>query len=257
MGLHNKHFYTQTIRKYVVGFGNIFNNVYILRFNKDGEEVQREKVPMAYGPKEKYIYRLEQNDDLVEKYSIKLPRISYEMIKVRYDPSRATPPNNKLRNPRNGSVDGNLWAFNAVPYQFVFKVYIMGKTSDECLQIVEQIVPFFTPDFTMTIKSHEELEQKLDIPVTLDSIDLNDTWDGEFTDRRHIIWELDFTLSGFLYPPVRTAPLILQSEWNIGGYDAYASGANPTFEDSGIEILAGQVIYNIFNFQTDFETIGV
>lgn len=227
MGLHNKHFYYSTIRKYVVSFGNIFNNLYIVRFDQNGVELQRERVPMAYGPKEKYLYRLQQNPDLNETFSIKLPRVAYELTKVRYDPARKTPPNNKIRSSAQDTGD-KVWSYNPVPYQFIFKVSVMGKNSDECLQIVEQVAPFFTPDHTVTIDAHPNFQTPLDIPITLDDIAIDDNWNGDFTERRHITWEMTFTLSGFLYPPTRVAPIILQSEWNVAGYD------NNDIVDTGI-----------------------
>lgn len=234
MGLHNKHFYENITRSYVVAFGNLFNNIYIKRYNADGTENQREKVPMAYGPKEKYLYRNEQNKDLNERFAIKLPRISYELVEVGYDAPRKTPSANKLRNPTNNPADAT-WSFNALPYAFVFKVYVMGKTSDECLQIIEQIAPFFTPDHTLTLQNMPNLDQVLDVPVTMNSITLKDTWNGTFQERRDIVWELTFTLSGFLFPPTKSSKIILQSEWNINGYDNNGI-PDPTIEySSGIE----------------------
>lgn len=218
MSLHNNYFYHNTIRKYVVSFGNIFNSIYIVR-SSNGNEDFREKVPMAYGPKEKYVYRLEQNPDLNERFAIKLPRISFELLEMIYDANRKTPSNIKLRNPTQ-NPDSREWSYNAVPYNFLFEVNIMGKTSDECLQIVEQIAPFFTPDHTLTIDSLPELNHKLDIPIVLNSINKNDNWDGTFDERRNIIWTMEFTLMGFLYPPVRDSKIITQAEWNI--YDGYS-----------------------------------
>lgn len=226
MGLANKHFYHNTIRRFTVSFGNIFNNIYVIRYDKDGNEIQREHVPMAYGPKEKYIYRLEQNPDLTEKIAIKLPRISYELIEVKYDATRHSAAQLKVRNASNIAGE-RKWSYNPLPYEFKYVVYVMGKTTDECLQIIEQIVPFFTPDHTLNIDIVPELNQKLDVPVTLESVGLEDNWDGSFQERRNIIWKLVFNLKGYLYPPIRESKIILQSEWNILGYDddqVYAQG---------------------------------
>lgn len=233
MSLHNKHFYFQTMRRYVVSFGNIFNNIHVVRYSPTGEEVQREKVPMAYGPKEKYLYRNEQNPDLNEKFAIKLPRVSYELVELNYNPSRKTPSTNKLLNDRTGNT--KQWSYNAVPYDMLFKVYIMGKTSDEALQIVEQILPFFTPDHTLTIDVHPNIDLKLDVPVTVKNINLTDTWDGNFNERRNIIWELTFNLSGFLFQPTRDSKIITQAEWNIAGYDNNGDPDINIIYDQGIE----------------------
>lgn len=219
MGLANKHFYHNSIRKYTVSIGNIFNNIYVVRYDSNGVEIQREHVPISYGPKEKYLYRLEQNPDLNERFAIKLPRMSYELVEVRYDASRHTPANQKIRTPRDVSKEDAQWTYNPLPYEFKYIVYVMGKTTDECLQIIEQIVPFFTPDHTLSIDIIPTLNKKLDVPVTMESVTLEDTWDGSFQDRRNITWQLVFNLKGFLYPPVRDTGVIKQAEWNIIGYD--------------------------------------
>ena len=227
MSLHNKHFYFGTMRAYVVAFGNIFNSIHVVRFDKNGEEVEREKVPLAYGPKHKYIYRNEQNPDLNEKFAIKLPRISFEMIEIKYDPSRKTPSTQKLRG--TDVKDGSrAFQYNAVPYEFLFDVNIMAKNTDEALQIVEQILPFFTPDYTMTVNVIPELNHKLDIPVTIASISMDDNWDTDFKERRDIVWNMQLVLKGFIYAPIRDAKVILQAEWDIRGYD-------DTIISSGIE----------------------
>lgn len=218
MSLHNKHFFHDTTRAYVVSFGNLFNNIYVIRYKDDGTELHREKVPMAYGPKEKYVYRTEQNPDLNERYGIKLPRISFELTEVRYDATRKLTSNRKLRNP-NPADESKAWIYQPVPFSFNFKVNVMGKTSNECLQIIEQIVPFFTPDYTITLNILPEIDHKLDVPIVLNSVVLSDNWDGSFQERRNIIWVMEFTLNGYLYPPVRDSKIILEADWNIAGFD--------------------------------------
>ena len=236
MSLHNQYFFHGMIRKYVVSFGNIFNNVHVVRYNQDGTERFREKVNMTYGPKEKWLYRTEQNPETKEHFAIKLPRISFELREMRYDATRKTPSTNKLRH--TDEVSGQRkFQFNAVPYEFVFDVYFGGKNSDECLQMVEQILPFFTPDHTLTITAIPELNHKLDIPITLNSINIDDTWDSAFEERRHIIWSMSFSLRGFLYPPTRDSKIILQAEWNIDGFgnDEVPNTNDDPHYSSGIE----------------------
>jgi hypothetical protein len=224
MALHNQFFYHSSIRKYTVAFGNLFNSIHIARF-KDDVETGRERVPLSYGPKQKYIYRTEQNPELNERFAIKLPRISFEMIEMSYDPSRKTPSTNRLR---SETVVNNSkpFQYNAVPYNFIYDVNIMTKNYDDSLQIVEQIVPFFTPDYTMTINAIPGLGHKLDIPITLNSISSNDNWDSNFDERRDIVWNLQFTLKGFLYAPIRDSKIILQAEWSLDGFEGeiFSSG---------------------------------
>lgn len=225
MALHNKFFYNGLVRKYTVSIGNIFNSIHVVQFDKDGNELTRSKVPLAYGPKQKYLYRTEQNPDLNERFSIKLPRISFEMIEMRYDANRKTPSTNKLRN--NDIINGvKKYSYNAVPYEFLFEVNIMTKNTDEGLQILEQVLPFFTPDYTMTINALPEMDVKLDIPVTIDSIVNDDNWNTNFDERRNITWTLNLTLKGFLFAPIRDSKIILEADWDLSGFDGeeYSSG---------------------------------
>lgn len=225
MALHNQHFYHSSTRKYTISVGNIFNSIYVVRYDANGLETKREKVPVSYGPKQKYLYRTEQNPDLNEKFAIKLPRISFELIEIKYDASRKTVSTNKLRN--DTVVNGTKkFQYNAIPFEFVFDVGIMSKNTDESLQIIEQILPFFTPDYTITINAIPELNQKIDIPVTINSVNMTDNWDTAFKERRNIVWDLNLTLKGFLYAPNRDSKIILEADWEIDDFDGhkYSSG---------------------------------
>lgn len=218
MALHNQYFYHSSTRKYTILIGNMFNSIYVVRYNADGTENKREKVPVAYGPKQKYLYRIEQNPDLNEKSAIKLPRISFELIEMKYDPSRKTPSTNKLRN--DTAVDGvKKYQYNPIPFEFIYDVGIMSKNTDEALQMVEQIVPFFTPDYTVTINAIPELNHKLDVPIVMNSINMEDNWDTAFKERRNIIWNLNLTLKGFIYAPTRDSKIILEADWDISSFD--------------------------------------
>lgn len=218
MALYNSHFYSATIRKYVVSVGNLFNSIHILRYDLEGVEISREKVPLAYGPKQKYIYRNTQNPDLNPIHAIKLPRVAFELVEVKYDPSRKTPSTNKLR---NDSIVGGVksYSYNAVPYEFLFEVHMIAKSTDDALQMVEQILPFFTPDYTMTINVVPELDIKLDIPITINNVSTDDNWSSDFDERREIIWKIELVLKGFLFAPVKSSKIILQAEWSLEGYD--------------------------------------
>lgn len=229
MSLHNSHFYFSMIRKYTVSVGNIFNSIYVVRYNEDGTESSRDKVPLSYGPKQKYLYRTEQNPDLNERFSIKLPRISFEMVEMRYDASRKTPSTNKLRNDTS-SGGTKAYSYNAVPYEFLFDVNIMAKNTDEALQMIEQIVPFFTPDYTLTINAIPELNIVLDIPITIDSITSTDNWNSDFSERRNIVWNIQLTLKGMLFAPIKTSKIILEADWFLQGFDGekFSSGIELT-----------------------------
>jgi hypothetical protein len=234
MALHNTHFYHGTTRRYVASFGNIFNSIFVTRRDENGNELSREKVPLSYGPKQKYLYRLTQNPDLNERFSIKLPRISFELVEIKYDDARKTPSVNQLKS--GVHADGSKsFQYNAVPYEFLFDVNIMAKNTDEALQIIEQVLPFFAPDYTMTINVIPELNHKLDIPVTINGIDIDDNWDETFKERRHIIWTLNMSMKGFLYAPTRDSKIILEADWHLYGFDDDGDGEPDEDFASGTE----------------------
>ena len=199
------YFYHQIIRKTVIAFGTLFNNIELRRDN----EVM--KVPLAYGPTDKFLARLEQNADPTNKrVQITLPRISFEMGAVEYDSSRKVAPTNKINIPTGGDT-GHKQAFMPVPYNLSFTLSVIAKTQDDSLQILEQILPFFQPHFNLTLKLVESIEEIRDIPITLNSINYGDIYEGNFSTRRAIVYTLQFTVKSYLYGPVLDAQPIKQS----------------------------------------------
>lgn len=199
------YFYHQIIRKTVIAFGTLFNNIELRRDN----EVM--KVPLAYGPTDKFLARLEQNADPTNKrVQITLPRISFEMGAVEYDSSRKVAPTNKINIPTGGDT-GHKQAFMPVPYNLSFTLSVIAKTQDDSLQILEQILPFFQPHFNLTLKLVESIEEIRDIPITLNSINYEDIYEGNFATRRAIVYTLQFTVKSYLYGPVLDAQPIKQS----------------------------------------------
>lgn len=192
--------YHQIIRKTVVAFGTMFNNIELRRTN----EVM--KVPLAYGPKQKFLARLNENPDPTNKrIQITLPRISFEMGGMVYDPSRKTAPTQSIVMPTD---DGTKQIFMPVPYNIDFEVAIIARTQDDSLQIVEQILPYFQPHYNLSIKYLPEIGETRDVPIILNSIDYEDDYEGEFAERRAIIYTLKFTAKAYLYGPVREAQQI-------------------------------------------------
>ena len=199
------YFYHQIIRKTVIAFGTLFNNIELRRDN----EVM--KVPLAYGPTDKFLARLEQNADPTnQRVQITLPRISFEMGAVEYDSSRKVAPTNKINIPTGGDT-GHKQAFMPVPYNLSFTLSVIAKTQDDSLQILEQILPFFQPHFNLTLKLVESIEEIRDIPITLNSINYEDIYEGNFATRRAIVYTLQFTVKSYLYGPVLDAQPIKQS----------------------------------------------
>ena len=214
--LQNNPYYWGTIRKVVAAFGAIFSDIHIVRENKNGDPVQAIQVPCEFGPHEKWLTNIQQNpmpgvDDQVEMV---LPRLSYEITSFTYDPERKFTSTGRTV---KALVDGNkalLAQYNPVPYNLGFQVNIMTKTIEDGLMIVEQILPFFTPDYTITVKDIPELDLLKDLPVVLNSVQNEDTWDGQFQQRRTVIWTLGFTVKAYLYPPVGLTKINLRTKIN-------------------------------------------
>ncbi len=204
-----------SIRKYVIFFGTLFNQVYITREDNDGDTIQSIKVPLNYGPKEKFLARLEGNSDLDRPIAISLPRMSFEIINFSYDPSRKLTTVGKIRSQDPTNPDKMRYQYNPVPYDIQFNLYVMVKNAEDGTRIVEQILPFFAPEFTATLNVNPELDIKYDVPLYLDSVSQEDTYEGSFETRRAIIWTLSFTMKAYIFGATRTSSVIKQAEVNM------------------------------------------
>ena len=202
-------FYNQTIRKMTVAFGSMFNNVYATRLNSDGSTAAHVRVPLGYGPKDKWIRRLrEQNplDDDSNETSITLPRLSFEMTSLTYDPDRKKNTIQKrfLKSSQNEKIMRN---YVEVPYDIEFSVSAMVKFMEDGLSIMEQILPYFTPEFTVTI-NFNDINQKVDVPIVLNSVNVNEEYEGDFDSRRLITFDMNFTAKTHVFGPVKTSSTI-------------------------------------------------
>jgi hypothetical protein len=201
-------FYHETIRKLVIAFGSLFNNIVLVRKNNNGVITQTMKVPLAYGPKQKFLARLRQDPNLDNKVSITLPRISFEIGALSYDPTRKLNRVQKFKKTKSGNNKQLDSQFMPVPYNITFTLSVMSKNSDDSLQIVEQILPYFQPDYTITLKDNVDMDTSRDVPVILNNISYEDSYEGDFASRRAIIYTLDFTLKFYLYGPVTSSNVI-------------------------------------------------
>lgn len=203
-----------TLRKYIIVFGTLFNDIYINRTNTSREIVQTLKVPLTYGPKEKVLARLEQNPTMSNQVGIVLPRISFELTSMEYDPTRKLNTLNKLTKQSStaGTDDEVKYQYQPVPYDMQFEMNILVKNSEDGTRIVEQIIPYFTPDFTVSVNLMPEVDAARDVPVILNSITHQDNYEGSFEERRSMIWTLTFTLKGWLYGPTKKSKLIKLAE---------------------------------------------
>jgi len=202
-------FYFSTIRKYVILVGTLFNDIHITRTNKQGDTTALLKVPVSYAPKDKMLARVLQ-DPAIENQTatIPLPLISFEMGKMKYDGTRKLHTVGKVSVRDDTLANKFKYQYNPVPYNIDFKVYIYAKNAEDGTKIIEQILPFFTPDWTTTVKLIPEVDVIMDIPIILNDISYSDNYDGQFQKRRAIIWTLDLTLKGYVYGPVKKGGII-------------------------------------------------
>lgn len=213
--LGNQHFYNRTIRKIVVAFGTLFNDIELVRYNKAATiEYERMRVPLIYASKEKFITRLQSDPTLTKSIATALPRISFEMIGINYDSTRKQ--QSLLKNFSPNPNGGFNTQFAPVPYNFDFTMSIYVRNQEDGTQILEQILPFFTPDFTVTVDLVPGMEQKYDMPIILNSATPDIQYEGDMLDTRMVIWTLEFTVKAFIFPPVKTSNTIIrQANTNI------------------------------------------
>lgn len=193
------------LRKYVIYFGTLFNNIWLKRYDNDGTLVQTSKVPLNYGPREKFLARLDGNPDLQRPIALQLPRMTFEMTGLYYDPARKLNAVNRTTAPVPGNEGLTRWQYQPVPYNIDFTLSIMVKNIEDGTYIVEQILPYFNPVWTATLNINPDLNQKHDVPITLDNIVSEDTYEGDFTQRRAVIWTLSFTMKGYFFGPTNQA----------------------------------------------------
>lgn len=201
-------FYHGLIRKYVVIFGNLFKDIHITRKTLDSQTEQLLKVPLSYAPKEKTLTRLFNDPDIDRQYAALLPRMSFEIKNIYYDPQRKLPVVNKYVKKSETSNETALHTFNPVPYNFDIELSIMVKNTVDGTKIVEQILPFFTPDYTVSVELIPELGIVQDIVIEKGNVEILDLYDGDFKKRETLLWNITFTLKGYLYGPVRENKII-------------------------------------------------
>lgn len=208
-------YYHGLIRKYVIIFGNLFNNITIDRLSSDGKVSQSMKVPLSYGPKEKFLARSTNDPNLKRAFAEVLPRLAFEITSISYAPERKLNTVTKHVGANATNQNQLMYSYQSVPYDIGFTLYIMVKNTDDGTRIVEQILPFFTPDWTVTANIIPELNIVLDIPIIMQNIIVQDTYEGDFNNRRAIVWSLDFVLKGHLFGPIKKSGIIKTSNTNF------------------------------------------
>jgi len=209
------YFYHEILRKTVIGFGTLFNNINIRHKDASGTNFSVMKVPLAYGPMQKFLARIQQQPDLDRETAITLPRLSFEMQGLQYDPTRKTGIAQTFLT-QNGTNAKKVYM--PVPYNIGFELSIMAKLSDDALQILEQIIPYFQPSFNITVNLISSIGEKKDIPIVLESINYSDQYEGGFESRRTIIYTLAFTAKTYLFGPVADDPAGLIKKVDVDYY---------------------------------------
>jgi len=201
-------FYWGTIRKAVIAFGNLFNSITIERKDADGNVIQALKVPLAYSGKQKFLARIQQRPNVDDRnIQILAPRMAFEMLAMNYDYDRKIAPIQQSRTVNNSSTTLNA-QYAPTPYNIQMGLYVYVKNQDDGLQIIEQILPYFNPDYNLKLIAIPELDLKNNLPVLLESINFDDSYEGNFEDRREIVWTLMFTIKLNFYGPVNRSGVI-------------------------------------------------
>lgn len=200
-------FYHKTLRKVVTVFGTIFNNITVKRIDNSGNEIERFKVPLVYGPKESWVYRAQQNN-MNEPNTIDLiqPRMSFQITGLSYDSSRKL---SKVQSHTKVKDDENLLKqLNPVPYNITMELYVLSKFTDECNQIIEQILPYFTPGLTVQYLPIPEMSLRDDLHMDLTSVTFEDNWTEDLDQKRDINWTLTFNIKAYFYGPISEQGII-------------------------------------------------
>ena len=242
-----EYFYHEVFRRTIIAFGSIFNNISIKHTDSSGEVKSVIKVPLAYGPTQKFLARLEQSPDPSKPVQMTLPRMSFEMTGIQYDAQRKVTTTQTFTS--KSVDDGTITkkAYMPVPYNMNFELSIMSKLNDDVLQIVEQIIPYFQPAYNITINLLNDVNEKRDIPIVLENITMQDDYEGDFTTRRVIYYTLRFTAKTYLFGPITTATkdIIKKSTISISSGEVsgstkrevvYSSEARATKNYTGIVI---------------------
>ena len=212
------HFYHEIVRKTIIGFGTLFNNIELRRTDKSGNVVQTVKVPLAYGPREKFLARLDTEPRLENRaeVGIQLPRISFEMKGISYDSTRKMSPINICTQRKSAETKAIYKQYSPVPYNMDFELNIISKNNDDSVQILEQILPYFQPVFSISLKLVTATAETKDVPIILQNVSIDDQYEGDYSTRRALVHTLNFIAKTYLYGPVTTQDVIKTVNVDIG-----------------------------------------
>jgi hypothetical protein len=193
------YYYHEIIRRTVIAFGTVFNDIYIRHKDSTGDSISEMKVALAYGPIQKFLARIQQQPELNKPIAITLPRMAFEMTSIQYDATRKA----NITQTFKASDGTNLKkVYLPVPYNIGFQLNVMTKLQDDALQVVEQILPYFQPSFNLTVDLIDSIGEKRDIPIVLDNVSFTDDYEGDFSTRRILIYTFNFTVKTYLFGPI-------------------------------------------------------
>jgi len=258
------YFYHEILRKTVIGFGTLFNNINIRHKDASGTNFSVMKVPLAYGPMQKFLARIQQQPDLEREIAITLPRLSFEMQGLQYDPTRKTGIAQTFL-AKGGTTAKKVYM--PVPYNVSFELSIMSKLSDDALQILEQIIPYFQPSFNITINLIDSIGEKKDVPIVLESINYSDQYEGSFETRRTIVYTLGFTAKTYLFGPVADNPEGLIKKVDVDYYSdtntktarrnvrySVTPAAKENYDGDEATVLSGAISEKVTQFKVSATT---
>lgn len=243
------HFYHQVFRKTVIAFGTLFNGITIKRDGSDSSPSEIIEVPLAYGPTQKFLARIEQEPDLNKPVQISLPRMSFEFIGISYDNSRKLAATQSFTTTLKSDGKEIRKMYFPVPYNMEFELSIMTLLNDDALQIIEQILPYFQPNFNLTIDLVESIGEKRDISITLENVSFQDNYDGDYNSRRVLLYTLKFVAKTYLFGPVPDSSKDIIKKVSIGlvggEYSTAASRGLIYKEPVATKSYAGNLITNL------------
>jgi len=255
-----EYFYHEILRRTIVSFGSLFNNISIQHTNGSDAVVSNMKVPLAYGPIQKFLARLDQSPNLNQPVQMSLPRMSFEFTGLTYDTSRKVTTTQTFLSAVATDKTKPRKSYMPVPYNMSFELSIMTKLNDDMLQIIEQIIPYFQPAYTMSVDLVETIGEKRDIPVVLEGISMQDDYEGDYSTRRALIYTLRFTVKTYLFGPVADVSRDIIQKVSVG-YIAGDRTNTPTrevtysVEPTATKSYANNVVTNLSKDLTNIATI--
>ena len=225
-----EYFYHEIFRRTIISFGSLFNKIVIKHEDSSDTVTDQIRVPLAYGPTQKFLARLQEQPDLNKATAMTLPRMSFEFTGLQYDPTRKVTQTQRFVKGTAADKASLQKSYMPVPYNMNFELSVMTKLNDDMLQIVEQILPYFQPSYNLSVNLVETLGEKRDIPVGLESITANDDYEGDFATRRALIYTFQFSAKTYLFGPVSTAASDIITKVNVG----YVAGSLADIPDRDV-----------------------